>query len=346
MKGPLIKKYLLLVIIAILIYFLLPKSVPILLGLLTAFLFEPFVTSMIKRWKIKRGFAVLITFVLFLSVTGFISYIILAKLIEQLIYFSNNLPFVLAKINILIAQSIDKWEIFSANVPKDVIDSIENSFESLEESILNWTSNLTQSMLLFITTIPQILIEILVYFIAVFLFSLELPKLKLKTLELFSEKTKEKILVISKQLNRAGVGFIKAQLLFSVLTFILAYVGLLILQVDYPILLSIVIVIVDVLPVLGTGSVLVPFAVYCFVTNQQDTGIGLIIMFLIITVVRRVIEPKVYSSSMGISPLASLISMYLGFQIIGFLGLILGPAIVIMFDTFKKAGIIKFQFKI
>lgn len=346
MKGPLIKKYLLLVIIAILIYFLLPKSVPILLGLLTAFLFEPCVTSMIKRWKIKRGFAVLITFVLFLSVTGFISYIILAKLIEQLIYFSNNLPFVLAKINILIAQSIDKWEIFSANVPKDVIDSIENSFESLEESILNWTSNLTQSMLLFITTIPQILIEILVYFIAVFLFSLELPKLKVKTLELFSEKTKEKILVISKQLNRAGVGFIKAQLLFSVLTFILAYVGLLILQVDYPILLSIVIVIVDVLPVLGTGSVLVPFAVYCFVTNQQDTGIGLIIMFLIITVVRRVIEPKVYSSSMGISPLASLISMYLGFQIIGFLGLILGPAIVIMFDTFKKAGIIKFQFKI
>ncbi|MBM6619401.1 sporulation integral membrane protein YtvI [Bacillus suaedaesalsae] len=340
------KKYLLLIIIAILLYFLLPKSVPILLALLTAVLFEPFVTSIIKRWKLKRGFSVLIVFVLFLSITGFISYIVLAKLIEQLIYFSNNLPFVLAKINILVGQSIDKWELFSANVPKDVIDSIEASFESLEKSILSWTSNLTQSVLLFITTIPQILIEILVYFIAVFLFSLELPRLKLKILEMFSEKTKEKILVISKQLNRAGVGFLKAQVLFSALTFVLAYVGLLILKVDYPILLSIVIVIVDILPVLGTGSVLVPFAVYCFVTGQQDTGIGLIIMFLIITVVRRVIEPKVYSSSMGISPLASLISMYLGFQIIGFLGLIVGPTVIIIFDTFKKAGIIKYQFKL
>ncbi|KAA0550092.1 sporulation integral membrane protein YtvI [Bacillus sp. BGMRC 2118] len=341
-----LKKYLLLLAVAILLYFLLPKSIPILLALLTAVIFEPFVTSMIQRWKIKRGFSVLIVFVLFLSITGFISYIVLAKLIEQLIYFSNNLPFVLAKINILVAQSMDKWELFSANVPKDVIESIETSFQSLEKSILNWTSNLTQSVLLFITTIPQILIEILVYFIAVFLFSLELPRLKLTVLELFSDKTKEKMMVILKQLNRAGVGFLKAQVLFSALTFVLAYVGLLILKIDYPILLSIVIVIVDILPVLGTGSVLVPLAVYCFVTGQQDTGIGLIIMFLIITVVRRVIEPKVYSSSMGISPLASLISMYLGFQIIGFLGLILGPTVIIVFDTIKKAGLVKFQFKL
>jgi sporulation integral membrane protein YtvI len=340
------KKYLLLFILLLLLLYLLPKSIPILLGLLTAILFEPIIVSILGRFKIKRVFAVLIVFILFLSAIGFVSYVILAKLIEQLIYFSYNLPFILAKINILIGQYIDKWEIFSANVPKDVIDSIEASFQSLESTILKGTSNITQSALLFITTIPQILLEILVYCIAVFLFSLDLPRLKTKILNFFSTRTREKFILITHQLNRAGIGFVKAQLLFSVLTFILAYVGLLFLKVDYPILLSIVIVIVDVLPVLGTGSVLVPYAFYCFVTYQQDTGIGLIILFLIITIVRRVIEPKVYSSNMGISPLASLISMYLGFQVLGFIGLILGPTVVIIFDTLKKAGLFKFQFKL
>ncbi|MFZ3588773.1 sporulation integral membrane protein YtvI [Bacillus sp. DJP31] len=340
------KKFIVVLLFIIIAFFLLPKSIPILLGLLTAFLFEPFILSLQKRWKLKRVYSVIIVFILFLSMTGFISYILLAKLVEQLLYFSSNLPFLLAKINTLVGMYMNQWEVFSAKVPKEVIDAIENSFASLETSILTGASNLTQSTLLLITTIPQTLLEILVYFIALFLFSIDLPRLKNKILGYFSEKTRDKLLFMTTQLNRAGIGFVKAQLLFSVLTFILSYVGLLIIQADYPILLSIVIVLVDILPVLGTGSVLVPYAVYCFLSNQQETGVGLIILFLVITVVRRVIEPKVYSSSMGISPLASLISMYLGFQILGFIGLIVGPSIVILFDTLRKSGLIKYQFKL
>jgi sporulation integral membrane protein YtvI len=340
------KKYLVILLLLILVIYLLPKSIPIILALLTAIIFEPLIVYLQNRWKLKRLLSVIIVFILFLSVTGFLGYLVLARLIEQFLYFSSNLPFLLAKLNVLITIYMNQWEVFSATVPKDVIDSIEGSFRSLEDSILNATSNLTQSILVFITTIPQLLIEILVYLIAFFLFSLDLRKLKIQVLSFFSDETREKFLLMYHQLNRAGIGFLKAQLLFSVLTFILAYSGLLLLNVDYPVLLSIVIVFVDILPVLGTGSVLVPYAIYCFITNQQDTGIGLLILFLVITVVRRVIEPKVYSTNMGISPIASLISMYLGFQVLGFLGLILGPVVVIIFDTLKKAGIMKFHLKI
>ncbi|WP_246941652.1 sporulation integral membrane protein YtvI [Bacillus pinisoli] len=340
------KKYLVILLLLALVIYLLPKSIPILLALLTAIFFEPLVIYLQKQWGMKRLVAVIIVFLFFLSGTGFLSYLVLAKLIEQFLFFSKNLPFLLAKLNILMAMYMNQWEVFSATVPKDVIYSIEGSFRSLEDSILNATSSLTQSILVFITTIPQLLIEVLVYLIAFFLFSLELRKMKVQVISFFSHETRDKFLLMYHQLNRAGIGFLKAQLLFSVLTFVLAYGGLLLLKVEYPILLSIVIVFVDILPVLGTGSVLVPYAVYCLITNQQDTGIGLLILFVVITVVRRVIEPKVYSSNMGISPIASLISMYLGFQVLGFLGLILGPVVVIIFDTLKKAGIIKFHFKL
>ncbi|WP_100403984.1 sporulation integral membrane protein YtvI, partial [Bacillus sp. FJAT-42315] len=160
------------------------------------------------------------------------------------------------------------------------------------------------------------------------------------------DSTKEKLYLITGQLNKAGVGFIKAQIFLSAVTFLMAFIGLSILQVPYAVLLSILIVFVDVLPILGTGSVLVPWAVISFFQENQFLGIGLILLFIVITVVRRILEPKVFSSNMGISPLAALISLFVGFKILGFIGFFVGPAIVIVYDTLREAGILKSRWKI
>ncbi|HZG70363.1 MAG TPA: AI-2E family transporter, partial [Chondromyces sp.] len=119
-----------------------------------------------------------------------------------------------------------------------------------------------------------------------------------------------------------------------------------ILRVPYTALISLIIVFVDILPILGTGSVLVPWAVYSLIQGNQFLGIGLITLFIVITVVRRTLEPKVFSSNMGISPLAALISLFIGFKILGFIGFFVGPAIVIIYDTLRQAGIIKGAWKI
>jgi sporulation integral membrane protein YtvI len=340
------KRYVLIFVLIGLIVFLLPKSMPLIIGLLTAIFFEPLILYLQKSWKSRRLLPVTVVFIIFLTVTGFISYLLVAKLVDQLLYFSNNLPFIFAEINTMISIYIIKWEVYSESIPLELIRSIESSFRSLEVSLLKGTSKLTESTILLFTSIPEILVEILVYFVSLFLFSLDLPKIKQSLFSLFKEKTKEKILFVFSQLNKVGIGFIKAQILFSFLTFFLAYSGLLILKVEYPLLLSIVIVFVDILPVLGAGSVLVPLAVYSFLANQQDAAIGILLLFVVITIVRRVIEPKVYSSSMGISPLASLISMFLGFKLIGFIGLIIGPAVVIIFDTLRKSKIINIHIRI
>jgi sporulation integral membrane protein YtvI len=173
----------------------------------------------------------------------------------------------------------------------------------------------------------------------------ELPRLKSK-LELYlTEQTRMKVFVVTSELSKAGIGFIKAQIILSLITFFMAFVGLSILQVSYTALLSLLIVIVDILPILGTGSVLVPWAIVAILQGNHFLGIGLIILFLVITVVRRIVEPKVYSSSLGISPLAALISLYIGFKLLGIVGVFLGPAMVIVYDTLKKANVIKMNFK-
>jgi predicted PurR-regulated permease PerM len=87
----------------------------------------------------------------------------------------------------------------------------------------------------------------------------------------------------------------------------------------------------------------VPWAVYSFVIGNSRIGVSLIVLFVVITVVRRIIEPKILGSSLGISALAAFIGLYLGFQLIGFFGLILGPGIVIIYEALCKVGFRKFK---
>jgi predicted PurR-regulated permease PerM len=107
-------------------------------------------------------------------------------------------------------------------------------------------------------------------------------------------------------------------------TYALALIGLIILNLKCATLIAFVIVLVDILPIIGTGSFLVPWAVYSFVIGNSRIGVGLILLFVVITVVRRIIEPKILGSSLGISALAAFIGLYLGFQLIGFFGSFLG----------------------
>jgi predicted PurR-regulated permease PerM len=89
--------------------------------------------------------------------------------------------------------------------------------------------------------------------------------------------------------------------------------------------LSIVIAIIDILPILGVGTVLIPWFIWSFITGETALGIALLIVYLVILVIRQFIEPKLVSDQLGIHPIITLIAMYAGFKLVGFSGLILGP---------------------
>ena len=110
------------------------------------------------------------------------------------------------------------------------------------------------------------------------------------------------------------------------LTFFEVLIGLLILKKDYAFLISLGIAAVDLLPLLGAGSVLLPWAIVSFIMRDTQTAMGLLILYGIIVVVRQIAEPRIVGSSIGISPIASLFSMYVGLKLFGLIGMILGPA--------------------
>jgi sporulation integral membrane protein YtvI len=337
-------RWLIRILVVISLLWLLPYAWTLILAMITAILLDGLVSFFQDKLKWKRATSVIVSFLIYIGGLAGLGYIFVSVIIQQIITLSEKFPgFVKEIFYTVILPSIRKWENYAQTLPKDVILSVEDMMEKGIQSLEAFFRSLIESIVQLATILPGFFIEFLIYLIALFLFSLELPVIKRSIKNIFQEKTYEKVSFVYSELMMAGWGFVKAQIILSLITFIMAYSGLLILKVPYTLLLSILIVIVDILPILGTGSVLVPWAVVVILQGHQNLGIGLIALFFIITVVRRIVEPKIYSANMGVSPLAALISLYLGFKVLGFAGLFIGPALVIVHEALKKAGVIKIK---
>jgi sporulation integral membrane protein YtvI len=160
-------------------------------------------------------------------------------------------------------------------------------------------------------------------------------------------KEKRKDLTRAKQLLKMNLGKMgKAYALIMLVTFTEVFIGLTILKMiglfnsSYIAVIAVVTAIVDVIPVLGTGTIVLPWAAYSFITGNIGMGIGLLVLYATVTVIRQIVEPKLVAGQLGLPPFVTLIAMYLGLKIIGVLGVFILPIIAIMLKLLNDEGII------
>ena len=139
------------------------------------------------------------------------------------------------------------------------------------------------------------------------------------------EGVRDRLPPLGRRLGRLGKQYLRTCLLLGGLTFLQAFIGLAVMGIPYAFILALLIAVVDFLPLLGTGIILVPWAVLCFLLGQVKLGVGLLILYGISTVVRQVLEPKLIGDGLGLHPLLSLLSMYAGLRLFGVGGMILAP---------------------
>ena len=170
-------------------------------------------------------------------------------------------------------------------------------------------------------------------------------------LSLFRPELRNKI-VRSKQILFPALGKMgKAYGLIIVITFCELSLGLFLLKLlniydsGYIPIIAIITAIIDIIPVLGTGTVLVPWALYSLITGDYPLGIGLLVIYVCITVIRQIIEPKLVATQLGIPPFATIMAMYIGSRIFGFIGLFLLPITLVMIKMLDDEGIIHVLYK-
>ena len=120
--------------------------------------------------------------------------------------------------------------------------------------------------------------------------------------------------------------------------YILKFVG--VFDNPYIVFIAVAIAFIDIIPVLGTGTVLLPWAVISFIIGNVGLGIGLLVLYVIILVIRQIIEPKLVAGQVGLPPIATIIAMYIGSKTLGVLGFFILPFIVILVKVFNDAGLI------
>lgn len=351
--AALISKKTLLIIVSIIVffalaYFILPVSIPLIAAFVTALCLSPIARALHKRAKIKKNIAVLIVFMLFICFIGFTGYYVTTQAITQGTAIIENLPQYINDINRVWLNFQSNLEQEYENLPPELVQEINIQVTRTLNDIRGIISerNLINDVASVISSIPGYLITFIVYLIALFLFMLELPSLKGKMFNYFSERTKEKVNFMSTRLKQVFWGFFKAQLQVSIIIFIVSLIGLFLIVPEVAVLMAFIIWFIDLIPLIGSIVILAPWATFQLIVGNYTIGIHLLILAAVLLIIRRTVEPKVMGQNIGLSPLATLIAMYLGVVFFGVMGFIIGPLIVIAFTSAREAGIIKINFKI
>jgi len=308
-----------------------------------------------NKLKFPKPLAVSICIILFVAIIGGIAYLFFSSLIDEIISLSQSSKHLLPATYNKIMTLISRFTFFynGLDLSPDVIQSIQTSFATTIETVLTRLGNLLNSLVDFIyntvVSLPQALVYVIITFLATFFISSDTQFITESLEKHIPTKWLRKVSKVMNDLFSALGGYIKAQCIMISITCFELFVFFTFYRVEYALILAIVIAIIDALPILGTGTVLIPWALINLVTGNYRMAIYLIILYLFVTVVRQLIEPKVVGTQIGIYPLLTLTAMYTGVRLIGVFGLIVGPIVLIVIKSILseiyKKGMIKELFE-
>ncbi len=335
-------------LIVLAFYFIMPVSIPLVAALITALILDPLVKILQLKTSLKRHFLVMIVFTVFTTILGACIFFITTKAVGQSVKFVEDFPQYVNHISETWSNYEQQFKNTAQNLPKEVVHSItEEITEFLNTMMISIRKNLNiENISAIISYIPNFLVSFLVYLIALFLFMLDLPKIQNGFYKHLTDETSEKVKFMTNRISNFVIGFFKAQFLVSLIIFAVCLIGLLVISPKVAIIMSIVVWIIDLIPIIGSIIILGPWSLYHLLSGDIVFGTKLAILAIVLLIIRRTIEPKVMGVHMGLSPLATLIAMYLGLKTLGILGIIIGPLLLIIFKAAKEAGIIKLNFKI
>lgn len=336
---------------ALSIYYISSVTYPFIIAFVIALIINPFVDFLEAKFKIPRGFSVIIALTSILVVLAGLLTLLVAEIIAGSNYLAKVVPTQLEKLVIhleqffvsniipLYNQLTNMFETLDAGQQETIMNNIQNVGTTIATTVSNIIEKILKGIPDILGWLPNAATVLIFSLMATFFISKDWHKLQNWLRKMLPNKARESGSSILTNLKKAMFGFIRAQLTLISITAVIVLIGLLILGVDYAITISFIIGLVDLLPYLGTGLIFVPWIIYTFFSEQFFLTIGLSILYAIVIVQRQVMEPKVLSSSIGLDPLATLISLFIGFKLFGFLGLIVGPVTLVIIKALQHANV-------
>lgn len=339
---------------------------PFLVALAVAVLLQKPLRIISEKTKIKKNILGAVAVLLIISVV--ISAIVLVGY-RLFVEFKGFGEYIMSKISDLpaLTRSAEEWILARLTVLPDSLEkTVADSVTGIVDRILlvsqEETAGMTQTSesgfdLSFLATplggllstakqIPVVFAGIFMGIIACFFITCDYDKFRLLISENISREHEIAIVKTRRILGDILGKMLKSYATLIFITFCEVSIGLNILKLigvyggGYILVISIITAIVDILPVLGTGTILIPWAIFNLFTGNIGLGIGLVVLYILITVIRQVIEPRLVAMNVGLHPAITLFGMYLGVQVFGFFGIFILPITFVLVKALNDEGII------
>ncbi len=325
------------VIVFILLRTVLLYLLPFVFAAILAFVVQKPAAKISSKIKLKKGTVAALFAVIFYLALGFAAVFLIYRLMASAKGFFDELP----KLFGVLTNFISKTE---KNLSRLLLEISPDLSEQIGIIISDLLTNLRHSLTDFFSSFaaktaaktPSFIFGGIVSLVASCYIAKDFEGLARFLRGVIGKRKYKNILKIKDILSGSILKLCKGYLLLTAITFSELFIGFLVLKIDYSFLLALLISFVDLLPVFGTGTVLIPWGLIAIISGDNIGGFGIIILYIVITVLRNFLEPKIIGSQIGINPLFTLIAMFAGLKFFGFLGLIIFPVTLIVVIKYYK----------
>lgn len=322
---------------------------PALMPFMIAFLVSALVQIPIKKSKVNTDWKRKIFAIFLCGCFYFVFFFLIAafgvKLLEGTEKFVVSIPTIYDESIVPLLDEIsERLEVATASMDHSVSQKIEDTFLEISQNLGKYASDFSVNMVKWISGgvkgIPGFIVKLVITIVSTFFMAADFDKMTIFLKKLIPPDKEEMAGKGADYIKNIVFVYIKSYSLLFFLTFLELSIGFLILRIPYGIGIALLIAAFDILPVLGTGGILLPWTVVLIVMGNKPLAVGILILYIIITVIRNTVEPKIVGRQIGLHPLATLIAMFLGLKIFGIIGMIVLPVSLAVLINLEKNGIV------
>ena len=329
----------------VLVRYALPALFPFVVAYIVTVLLLPLVKLINSKLKINRRILSVVLVILFYGTIGVIVTWLLVELVSFTADKIKDLPaFFQSQVRPFLISLFDEIQEMLYNLDPEVaidFDETANSLiSSLGSTVMSFSGNIVGKLTDFAVSVPSFLLNIVIMIIATIFLLVDYDSIGAFITRQLSERTNSLLHNIKTHLGKVLKKYLLSYSLIMLITFAEIFAGLSIIGFKYSALIAVLIAVFDILPVVGSGLVIVPWAIICLIIGDVGAGIGLFILWAVLCVVRQIIEPKIVGDSVGMHPFLTLFAMLAGNFIYGGIGILLLPVTVALCQSLNTAGVI------
>ena len=338
-------------VIVALIFFVCVKYVakwilPFIIGFAIAFTAKPAIAAVHKVTRLNRKASAFIVVVLEYALLIFLIWFLGSKIFESIRDLFTKLPaYYDSSILPFIGSVVEYIESVAARISPETLSQIYSMLESVADNlrgfVISFSSGTLSGLAGITAKIPFFLISLVFTVLASIFIAMDYNGIMTFIKKQLPPKATVVIDDAKKQIGKTVLRYLRAYLIIFLMTFAELSIGLSILGIENSVGLGAIIAVLDVLPVIGTGGALIPWSVWALVTQNYFLGVGLIILYVVILVVRNFTEPKIVGDQLGLNPVVTLIAIYVGYRLMGVAGMILLPISTTIVVGLQRSGKIK-----